>query len=126
MRHTSHFPRPAQRGEGWVGTLIWGLIGAAIIFVAYQLVKPQYKKYYLEQKVEQVVHFSGAPDAGKLQNEILDYAEREHIELAPEQVVVTKKPNGGAVIVIEYDSVVNLIVTKYTIHTRIENDSNQY
>ena len=126
MRHSSHPPRSAQRGEGWTGTIIWGLVGFVIVFIGYQFIKPQYKKYYLEQKLEQVVHFSGAPDAGKLQNEILDYAAREHIDLDPEQVVVTKKPNGGATIVIEYDSVINLVVTKYTVHTRIENDSNQY
>ena len=126
MRHSSHSPRSTQCGDGWVGTLTWGLIGFVIFFIGYKMLKPQYNKYYLEKKVDEVIRFSGNPEAGKLQDEILDYAERQGIPLKPEDVVVTKKGNGGATIVIEYDSEVNFLITKYKVHTRIENNSNQY
>ena len=126
MRHSSHSPHSTQRGEGWVGTVFWGFVVFAIFFISYKMIKPQYKKYYLEQKVEQVIHFSGNPESGKLRDEILVYAEREGILLDPEDIQVTKNPGGGANIVIEYDTEVNFIITKYKVHTRIENHSNQY
>lgn len=126
MRNSPHSPRSEQRGDGWVGTAIWGLVGFAIFFIGYKMLKPQYQKYYLEQKVEQVIHYSGNPEAGKLQDEILVYAEREGIPLDPKDIVVTKKPAGGAIIVIEYDTEVDFVITKYKVHTRIENNSNQY
>lgn len=126
MRHSSHSPRSSQRGDGWVGTLVWGLIGVVIFFIGYKMLKPQWTKYYLEKKVEEVVRFSGNPEAGKLQDEILDYAERQGIPLQPEDVVVTKKGNGGATIVVEFDTEVDFMITKYTVHTKIENTSNQF
>ena len=126
MRHAARAPRAPQRGDCWCGTLVWGLFGLVVFFIGYKMLKPQYNKYFLEKKVEEVVRFSGNPEAGKLQDEILIYAERAGIPLGPENVIVTKKSSGGATIVVEYDTVVDFLITKYSVHTRIENSSNQY
>src|SRR5258706_12563495 len=104
MRHSPHSSRSSQRGDGWVGTMIWGLIGLVIFFVGYKMLKPQYNKYYMEKKVEEVIRFSGNPEAGKLQDEILVYAQREGIPLEPENVVVERTRNGVTNIKVEFDS----------------------
>ena len=126
MRHSAHSPRSTQRGEGWVGTAIWGLVGFAVFFIGYKMLKPQINKYYMEKKVDEVIRSSGYPEAGKLQDEILAYAAREGIPLEPENVTVERGKTGGTTIKVEYDSEVDFVITKYVVHTRIENTAYQY
>ena len=99
--------------------LVWGVIAAIVIFVGIKMLKPKYNEYKLEQKLEQVILRQGYPDSDSLRKEVMELAGDEQLPLDPEKIIIIRGGN-STTIRVTMDQEVNLIVTKYVVHTEIE------
>ncbi len=118
-------PWREQTGEGWVGTLIWGLVAVVVIIVGVKMLRPKYNEYVLESKLEEIVRMQGSPDAEHIKREVMEMAVRQQLPIDEEAVTVTK--NGSTTIItVVMDQPVDLIFTKYMVHAEVEKRSSSY